>query len=664
MSPLELASIINLVLAAGLDNGVLTVTGTDNAESIVISQAADQIVVDIDGVQSSFPAADVAQISIAALAGDDTIVVNVNRPTMILAGAGNDAITGSDGGADIVFGQQGGDTFAGRGGDDTFTWNPGDGSDVIDGGDGDDTHVFNGSGADETIDVTPDGGRIVLFRNVGSIVMDIGTFENITVNALGGSDIISGAVGLQPLLALLALDGGAAGDFINGGDGNDLLLGGDGNDTVDGNRGADTAFLGAGDDAFIWDPGDGSDVVEGEGDFDELVFNGAGAAERFVVSPAGQRVVLFRNVGNISMDLDGVESIVVAALGGADETTVNDTAGTALEQVTIDLAAALGGGGGDGLADAIFINGGEGDDAVTVAGDAALGISIAGLSAAIEILNPDPGVEQLAIDLAGGNDSADASLLAADAARLAMAAGEGNDTLLGGAGDDILDGGDDDDFVDGNRGADTAALGGGDDTFRWDPGDGSDIVEGEAGFDTLLFNGSGADETFDASADGARLRFFRNVGNIVMDVVATERLDLRAMGGNDATTINDLSGTDVTDVIVDGGAGGDTFTGSALSETFLGGEGDDTADFGDDDVFDMGAGFDTLLFFGTPESDVILVNARAHQGRDEAFFIGTLHALFAVFDRGEAVTISTQGGDDRVQVLPGAEQRWTIQVVD
>jgi Ca2+-binding RTX toxin-like protein len=42
-----------------------------------------------------------------------------------------------------------------------------------------------------------------------------------------------------------------------------VLLGGDGNDHVDGNRGNDVALLGAGDDIFTRDPGDGSDVVEG-----------------------------------------------------------------------------------------------------------------------------------------------------------------------------------------------------------------------------------------------------------------------------------------------------------------------------------------------------------------------------------------------------------------
>ena len=94
----------------------------------------------------------------------------------------------------------------------------------------------------------------------------------------------------------------------------------------------------------------------------------------------------------------------------------------------------------------------------------------------------------------------------------------GNDTLLGSNGVDILLGGDGNDFVDGQQGNDTALLGEGDDTFQWDPGDGSDVIEGQDGVDTMPFNGSNVDETIDASANGARARFTRNVANIVMDL--------------------------------------------------------------------------------------------------------------------------------------------------
>ena len=69
-----------------------------------------------------------------------------------------------------------------------------------------------------------------------------------------------------------------------------------------------------------------------------------------------------RNVGNIMMDLNDVESIVVNALGGADNLTVNDLTGTDVTNVRADLAAS--GGGDDGAADNVIVNGTNGDDVV------------------------------------------------------------------------------------------------------------------------------------------------------------------------------------------------------------------------------------------------------------------------------------------------------------
>jgi hypothetical protein len=57
-----------------------------------------------------------------------------------------------------------------------------------------------------------------------------------------------------------------------------------------------------------------------------------------------------------------------------------------------------------------------------------------------------------------------------------------------------------------------ALLGAGSDSFTWDPGDGSDTVEGLGGKDVLNFIGSNANESVDVSANGSRVRLFRNVG--------------------------------------------------------------------------------------------------------------------------------------------------------
>ena len=109
---------------------------------------------------------------------------------------------------------------------------------------------------------------------------------------------------------------------INGGLGNDVLIGSEGDDLITGGDGNDFALMGAGDDRFVWNPGDDNDTLEGQDGFDSLLFNGSNAAEVINVSANGERVTYTRNVANVVMDLNDVESIDYNALGGAD--TIND----------------------------------------------------------------------------------------------------------------------------------------------------------------------------------------------------------------------------------------------------------------------------------------------------------------------------------------------------
>ena len=76
-----------------------------------------------------------------------------------------------------------------------------------------------------------------------------------------------------------------------------------------------------------------------------------------------------RNVGNIVMDLNDVETIDVNALGGADNLDRQRPVGHRRHQRDADLAA--NGGGDDGAADNVVVNGTNGDDVVTSAGDGA-----------------------------------------------------------------------------------------------------------------------------------------------------------------------------------------------------------------------------------------------------------------------------------------------------
>ncbi len=371
------------------------------------------------------------------------------------------------------------------------------------------------------------------------------------------------------------IDGGPGNDAIAGGSGSEMLIGGDGNDVIDGNKGADTARLGAGDDTFVWDPGDGSDVVEGQDGHDTMRFNGAAGAERFGLSPNGNRFRLVRDVGNVTMDTAGVERVDLSALGGADQVFVDDLSGTDVTNVNIDLAGSLGGTTGDGSVDQVFVGGTRGNDAIGIGGDPS-GVTVSGLRAQVAIKHQEP-TDQLAVSGLSGDDSIDASALAANAIALTLDGGTGDDTIAGSQGVEDSIGGDGNDVIDGNKGADTAELGSGEDVFVWDPGDGSDVVEGQDGLDIMRFNGAPAAEQFTLSANGPRLRLFRDVGNVTMDTAGIELVDVNALGGADLVTVDDLSGADVGRVNVDlaGSLGGTTGDGAVDRVVMNGTAGDD-----------------------------------------------------------------------------------------
>src|SRR5262249_14272078 len=162
-------------------------------------------------------------------------------------------------------------------------------------------------------------------------------------------------------------------------------------------------LLGAGNDVFQWDPGDGSDTVDGQGDRDTMVFNGAAADEIFTASANGPRVLFTRNLGSIVMDLDGVERIDLNTLGGTDRLTVNDLSGTDVVEVNANLAGAIGGTAGDAAADTVIVNGTNGADTIDVVG-AGTSASVLGLAARVNITNAEAANDSLVVSAQGGDD--------------------------------------------------------------------------------------------------------------------------------------------------------------------------------------------------------------------------------------------------------------------
>jgi hypothetical protein len=247
------------------------------------------------------------------------------------------------------------------------------------------------------LDLGDDGTADALF--------DLRTFDAIEVDAGNGDDTVKvdTANGAFTTAKATRIFGGNGDDTLIGGSGNETFYGGRGNDTVDGNGGADTGFLGRGDDVFIWDPGDGSDVVEGQSGFDTMVFNGAGGNEIMAASAAFGRVEFTRSPGAIVMDLNDTEAIDVRALGGADSVTVTDLSGTDVQRVDVDLAAALGGSTADTAADIVTVAGSKNDDSIAV-GATGSTVDVSGLTPLVHVTHANPADDTLVIDPVTGDD--------------------------------------------------------------------------------------------------------------------------------------------------------------------------------------------------------------------------------------------------------------------
>ena len=404
-------------------------------------------------------------------------------------------------------------------------------------------------------------------------------FNRIFVFALGGADrvLIDETNGVFTDTEATSLSGDSGNDELRGGSGPERFLGGADNDAVDGNRGNDLAYLGAGDDSFTWDPGDGSDVVEGQSGTDAMLFNGSSGAEQFEASAVGPRVRFTRDLGNIVMNLDDVERISTEALGGADTAVVNDLSGTDLKTAEFDLEAAIGGSAGDGAADTVTVRGTNGNDSVAIAANAGA-VDVTGLPAAVKIEHSEAANDSLLVETLAGNDTVNGGVGVAALIKVTIDGGTGNDTINGTDASERLLGGDGNDAVDGNRGDDIGFLGEGNDSFRWDPGDGSDTIEGQAGADTMLFNGAGIAEDFDVSANGGRVRFFRNIANITMDLNDVESILTEALSGKDNAVVHDMSGTDLKNVEFDleAAIGGNAGDGEADTVTVEGTNAPDT----------------------------------------------------------------------------------------
>src|SRR5262245_50715092 len=215
--------------------GTLTVLGDNLDNSIAISRnAAGTLLVNggaVNVIGGTPTVANTALIQAFGLNGNDSITLDeANGPlpsANLFGNAGNDTLTGGSGN-DQLFGQAGNDTLLGKGGNDflfggadndvltggdgddqvfgeagndRLIWNPGDDTDLNEGGDGIDTTEVNGGNGAEDFTITPNGTRVRFDRvTPAPFSIDIGTTENLVLNANGGDDTVTASNGLAPLI--------------------------------------------------------------------------------------------------------------------------------------------------------------------------------------------------------------------------------------------------------------------------------------------------------------------------------------------------------------------------------------------------------------------------------------------------------------------------------
>jgi hypothetical protein len=251
---------------------------------------------------------------------------------------------------------------------------------------------------------------------------------------------------------------------------------------------------------------------------------------------------------------------------------------------------------------ALTIDGGTGDDMVTLTNGVPIGATILG---------------------GDGNDSIYANdrnnFLFGGAGRDLIFAGAGQDDIHGGDGDDLIQAGAGNDTAAGDDGADVILGGLGDDTLLGGAGDdflqgdeGGDRIEGEAGHDQLfgmqgidvLFGGEGDD--WMSGGDGVDELH----GGADNDTLLGDTGDDLVFGDDGADRMYGGLGDD----LLRGGPGADTLWGEAGIDSLFGEDGNDRLDGGegddqlsgdaDDDYLDGGSGTDVLS--GGPGNDELL----------------------------------------------------------
>ena len=204
-----------------LDDGILTVIGSDGADDIQVHENGNEIEVFSNGARFDFLASNINSVTVETGLGADRIENTTALPTFVESGGGDDTIITGDG-KDVIF--SGADNDVVRTGKGADTVNAGFGDDDVQTGAGRD-RALGGNGAD-----TINGGS-------GRDTIDGGSSNDVLIGS-DGHDQLTGQSGADLIL------GGRGDDTISGGTGRDLLVGGDNEDSLRAGNDADLVISG------------------------------------------------------------------------------------------------------------------------------------------------------------------------------------------------------------------------------------------------------------------------------------------------------------------------------------------------------------------------------------------------------------------------------------